>query len=77
MSPIVQELVEKHKKFLDSIVDDLPIGYLKRSILLEVNGIIESSPSLPILADNGSFGSDIEESTEWWKNIKKEIENLE
>ena len=34
-----------------------------------VNEIIESNPSLPILSENGSFGSDIEESTKWWKEV--------
>ena len=48
---------------------------VKQHALICVDEIIASSPSLPILSDNGSFGSDIEESTEWWKEVKKEIVN--
>jgi hypothetical protein len=40
-----------------------------------VEEIIALSPSLPILADNGNFGSDIELSTEWWKKALKELTN--
>lgn len=36
----VKELELKHRRFLDSIVDDLPIGYLQSSIRLEVEGIL-------------------------------------
>ena len=41
--------------------------------LICVDEIIASSPSLPILSDNDSFGSDIEKSTEWWKEVREEI----
>ena len=48
----------------------------KRFALIAVDEIINSSPSAPILSDAGSFVNDIEESTEWWKKVKKELENL-
>lgn len=44
--------------------------------LIAVDEIINSSPSAPILSDAGSFVNDIEESTEWWKQVKNEIEKL-
>lgn len=44
--------------------------------LIAVDEIINSSPSAPILSDVGSFVNDIEESTEWWKKVKEELENL-
>ena len=43
--------------------------------ILCVDDILNASPSLPILADNGSFGSDIKESTKWWQQVKQEILN--
>ena len=42
--------------------------------LIAVEEIINSSPSTPILSDAGSFVNDIEESTEWWKKVKNELE---
>lgn len=48
----------------------------KRCALIAVDEIINSSPSLPILSDDGTYGSDIEESTKYWQQVKQEIENL-
>ncbi len=47
--------------------------YALKISIKSVEEIISSSPSSPILADNGSFGSDIELSTEWWKKSTKRI----
>jgi hypothetical protein len=49
--------------------------YALKISIKNIEEIIASSPSLPILADNGSFGSDIELSTEWWKKVLKELTN--
>ena len=49
--------------------------YALKLSIKNVQEIIFSSPSLPILADNGGFGSDIELSTEWWKKVLKELTN--
>jgi hypothetical protein len=49
--------------------------YALKISIKNLEEIIASSPSLPILADNGSFGSDIELSTEWWKKVLKELTN--
>lgn len=54
------ELVEKFGDLAVDVVDE----------------ILSASPSLPILSDNGTYGSDIEESTKWWKKVKQEIINL-
>jgi hypothetical protein len=47
--------------------------YALKISVKSVDEIIASSPSLPILADNGSYGSDISLSTEWWKKVFKEL----
>ena len=49
--------------------------YALRISIKSVEEIIASSPSLPILADNGGFGSDIELSTKWWEKVLKELTN--
>jgi len=46
----------------------------QKAALIAVDLIIESSPSLPILSDNGSFSSDIEENKKYWLQVKTEIE---
>ena len=48
----------------------------KQCALIAVDEIINSRPSAPILSDAGSFVNDIEESTEWWKKVKEELENI-
>lgn len=50
--------------------------FSQKCALICVDEIINSSPSCPILSDNGSFSGDIEESTEWWQQVKTEIEKL-
>ena len=49
--------------------------YALKISIKSLEEIIASSPSLPIMADNGSFGSDIDESTKWWKKVLKELTN--
>jgi hypothetical protein len=44
--------------------------------IITVNEIINSSPSLPILGDGGTFGEDIELSINYWKSVKQELELL-
>lgn len=66
-----EELVEKM-----SFDFDMCRGQNIKCALIAVDEIINSSPSLPILSDNGSYGSDIEESTKWWQQVKNEIEKL-
>lgn len=48
----------------------------KQCALICVDEIILSSPSLPILSDNGTYGSDIEESKVFWLEVKQELKNL-
>lgn len=47
-----------------------------RTALIAVDEIINASPSLPILGDGGTFGEDIMLSSEYWQQVKTEIENL-
>ena len=71
MSPQLKELIDRHQPFLDSMVDDLPIGYLKRSMLLEVNSII----SLMLKFHGRQIENNLSE-VDRWEELKKEIENL-
>ena len=48
----------------------------KKCALIAVDEIINSSPSLPIISDAGSFVNDIEESTEFWQEVKEELLNM-
>jgi hypothetical protein len=69
-----KELIEKFYSKYNNVRKDKK--YSKEQIrmaLICVDEIIASSHSLPILSDNGSFGSDIEESTNWWKEVREEI----
>jgi hypothetical protein len=67
------ELIESHQ--MRCIECD---GYRNAIIhsILTVNEIINSSPSLPILGDGGTFGEDIELSINYWKSVKRELELL-
>jgi hypothetical protein len=44
--------------------------------LIAVDEIINSSPSLPILGDSGSYGEDIELSKIYWEEVKYAIDEL-
>lgn len=61
-----------------NIVDPNDVAFIqsKNCAIICVDEILNSSPSLPILSDNGSYGSDIELSTDWWRKVKSEIQNL-
>jgi hypothetical protein len=52
----------------------LTFASVKKIASIICSEIIKSSPSLPILSENGSFGSDIELSTKHWKQVLKDIE---
>ena len=41
-----------------------------------VEKIIESSPSLPILSDSGIYGDDIKLSTEYYNEVKNELNKM-
>jgi hypothetical protein len=63
------------RKFID-VAKFAKFYHAKQCALIAVDEIIKSSPSLPILSDNGTFGSDIEESTKYWNEVKEEIQKL-
>ena len=48
---------------------------VKECVLIAVNEIIKSRPSLPILGD-GYIREDIELSAKYWEEVKTEIEKL-
>ena len=69
-----KELIEKfYSKYNNVRKDKIYSNEQLRMALICVDKIIASSPSAPILADNGSFGSDIEESINWWKEVREEV----
>ena len=63
-----------NKRYCDCI--EMNFFQAKQCALIALDEIINSSPSAPILSDAGSFVNDIEESTEWWKGVRVEIEKL-
>ena len=70
-----EELVEKY--FRDELLHyDLSYIQAKECALIAVDEIINSSPSLPILGDGGTFGEDIELSKIYWQEVKEEIKKL-
>jgi hypothetical protein len=48
----------------------------KMCALIAVDEIINSSPSLPILGDSGTYGEDIELSKIYWEEVKYAIDEL-
>jgi|GEM_PF-708416 hypothetical protein len=48
----------------------------KQCALIAVDEILNSSPSLPVLGDGGTYGEDIELSTKYWQEVKIEINKL-
>lgn len=48
----------------------------KQCALIAVDEIINSSPSLPILGDSGTYGEDIELSKIYWEEVKYAIDKL-
>lgn len=78
-----EKAIELRNKFIEATkvpnikkvwVEDLDGA--KQCALICVDEILNASPSLPILSDGGGFGDDINLSTEWWQEVKQEIENL-
>jgi len=65
--------VNKHSKGLPVSMYD---SQIKQCALVAVDEIINSSPSLPILGDSGSYGEDIELSKIYWEEVKQEIKNI-
>lgn len=76
-----EEMVKKYFNRLGSSLVGNPIVYKGTIVwtnavdcaLICVEEIIKSSPSLPILSDNGTFGSDIELSKIYWLDVKQEL----
>jgi hypothetical protein len=72
------------KEKANELMNKMKLGWMhscthfmaKKCAILCVDEIINSSPSLPILGDGGTFGEDIELSINYWKSVKKELELL-
>ena len=71
-----EELVNKFGGKTGTYQNKLVKRIPKQCALICVEEIIESSPSLPLQADNGTYGSDIEENAIYWQQVKTEIEKL-
>lgn len=64
-------------ELINYITDGFLRSFLCKNLAKQnVQQIIDSSPSLPILSDNGTYGSDIEESTLWWKEVLKCLKEM-
>ena len=68
-----KELFDKYDNILYKEYNNLEA---KQCALIAVDEIINSSPSLPILGDGGTYGEDIELSTKYYQEVKEEILKL-
>jgi hypothetical protein len=68
----IKELLSAKYSINGFVINDLA----KQCALIAVDECINSSPSLPILGDSGSYGEDIELSKLYWIKVKQEIEKL-
>jgi hypothetical protein len=64
----IKKLWNKHKLFLDSIVDDLPEGYIWKSMRLEVRGIIDELKSVQFHKD-----LDLNGEIKYWERVYIEL----
>jgi len=66
-----QEIFNKMYQ-VEDIMGNYPMCFdtAKKCTEIAIDEIINSSPSLPILSDNGTYGSDIEESKLYWQEVK-------
>lgn len=55
---------------------ELVAKFGKELALKVVDEIINSSPSLPILGDGGTFSEDIKLSTIYWQTVKQLLINI-
>ena len=77
-----EELIEKFLPYVDPtnvLSDEFDKNWRLRNAIncaiICVDEILKSSPSLPILSDAGNLVNDIEESTEYWQEVKQILEN--
>ena len=68
-----KELVGKYNLLVPIEFGGMDKNLAIQCALTAVDEIINSSPSLPIISDVGSFVNDIEESTEFWQEVKEEL----
>ena len=61
---------------LGSAVDSYWKQLAIKSAIKAVDEILESSPSLPILSDSGIYGDDIKLSTEYYNEVKNELNKI-
>lgn len=72
-----EELVERFRmNVLDWEGCSINEHKAKQCALIAVDEIINSSPSLPILGDSGTYGEDIELSKIYWQEVKYAIDEL-
>lgn len=72
-----QEMFNK-MYLVDDVMSNYPMCFdtAKKCTLIAIEEIINSSPSLPILSDNGTLGSDIEESKVYWLEVKSAMSDI-
>ena len=65
---------ELYWNFYQNVSDtSFPEETAKKLALIAVDEILNSSPSLPILGDEGCFYEDIKLSKIYWQEVKQEI----
>jgi hypothetical protein len=73
---LVDKFIDKMFYIRDGYNSSEVFDTAKQCALISVDEIINSSPSLPILGDGGTYGEDIELSTKYWQEVKQEILKL-
>ena len=68
-----EELIGKYNLLVHIEFGGMDKNLAIQCALIAVDEIINSSPSLPIISDAGSFVNDIEESTEFWQEVREEL----
>ena len=68
-----EELIGKYNLLVHIEFGGMDKNLAIQCALIAVDEIINSSPSLPIISDVGSFVNDIEESTEFWQEVREEL----
>ena len=75
-----EELVDRYMNIRNVKLSDYSIIYLptaKQCALIAVDEIIKASPTNPLKSGYIELYSDmVDESTEYWEEVKQEIENL-
>ncbi len=72
---------EIYDKFTNLLGEEMPAlrhrEEFKKCVIICIKEVLNSSPSLPILGDKGTFGEDIELSTKYWQETLEKLNELD